>query len=187
MIHKQLIYTLADPNGYIKYVGKTTDASSRMSAHLRDKSNSPKGIWVRELKKQGKDPVMDIIDEETYIANGLYSTFNLETFYINLFTSWGFILFNKVGTPYNNKIIANKIKEGHKVNKDFRKLSKLKNLLSLNETLIKDSIKKLESLNKQRQNLIREKQEIESGNGFVSRAKLMEVERIIDDNEWLYG
>ena len=51
------IYSLSDPvTGKIRYVGKTTNAASRLRSHRNDRQHTHKGCWVRSLRAAGLWP-----------------------------------------------------------------------------------------------------------------------------------
>lgn len=86
------IYTLICPDtNLIKYVGKTFNPKARFYRHVsyetRDKSK--KGIWIKSLIKNGKKPIIEIIDD--------CDEFNWqekEIAYIKLYKSFGVKLLN---------------------------------------------------------------------------------------------
>lgn len=62
------IYALCDPDtGEIRYVGQTTDIERRYKQHLQviGKPNTYRKSWIQSLLKQGKEPVMRILEEAT--------------------------------------------------------------------------------------------------------------------------
>lgn len=58
------IYVLKCPlSGEVRYVGKTVmPLKTRLSQHLRDKSNSHKALWIRSLIEQELQPVIEAIE-----------------------------------------------------------------------------------------------------------------------------
>jgi len=86
------IYTLADNQGNIRYIGQTTNISQRYSAHCsRSKivKNTHKNNWIKQLLKQGLKPeleVIDFVDDTT--AN------DAEIYWISQLKCWGFKLTN---------------------------------------------------------------------------------------------
>lgn len=60
------IYTLSDPRtGSIRYVGKATDPTRRLSQHLRqraDQNMTPVREWVAGLALDGVKPVMSVVE-----------------------------------------------------------------------------------------------------------------------------
>jgi hypothetical protein len=59
------IYTLTDPRtNEIRYVGKANDVSQRYKAHLNRarKHQIHKSNWIKQLKKEGLKPIIDVID-----------------------------------------------------------------------------------------------------------------------------
>lgn len=59
------IYILKDPNTLeIKYIGKSNHPRKRYKQHLYHalKNNNKRDIWIRDLLKNNKKPLMEIID-----------------------------------------------------------------------------------------------------------------------------
>jgi hypothetical protein len=86
------IYTLTDPfTNLIRYVGKTKNFDQRRKNHLnrfRD-TNTHKRNWIASVKRKGKMPIMEIVDEVPE------STWHFwEKYWISQFKSWGFDLVN---------------------------------------------------------------------------------------------
>lgn len=89
---KVYIYTLTDPkDGSVKYIGKTFRLGRRLRDHLYEakKSNTPKNAWINKLLREGRKPILDIIDE-CYIKESN----DLEIYWISQFKTWGFELKN---------------------------------------------------------------------------------------------
>ncbi len=58
------IYALKDPIEHtIRYIGKTTNLSSRFSFHVNDKSKTHKVNWIKNLKNKNLLPYMEILEE----------------------------------------------------------------------------------------------------------------------------
>lgn len=58
-MNSDIIYALVDPrDDSIRYIGKTNSLKSRLSQHLKDKSNLNKYNWVQELKSLSLIPLM---------------------------------------------------------------------------------------------------------------------------------
>jgi hypothetical protein len=94
-VKKVFIYSLTDPNtGLIRYIGKTTNLRTRFRGHLyeaRNRVRNPhKCNWLINLLKEGKLPIMEVV-EETDSDNWM----NIEAYWIEQFTVWGFNLVNK--------------------------------------------------------------------------------------------
>lgn len=84
------IYTLNCPNtGLVRYVGKTNNPNIRLAAHLYKNTFGKKRSWILGLKKEGKKPTLNIIDEVPYCDWQFW-----EEHYIKLFKSCGANLFN---------------------------------------------------------------------------------------------
>lgn len=57
------IYALLHPDTLeVRYIGQTTDPSNRLRGHLSGKAKSYCGNWVRQLLREGKSPIMEIVD-----------------------------------------------------------------------------------------------------------------------------
>jgi len=92
------IYSLTDPrDGMVKYIGKSKNPEKRLKAHGLDSDSPDKYLWFLELKRENSCPTLDIID--TCDKEG--SNF-MENFYISLFVTWGFDLYNRVGNNQKN-------------------------------------------------------------------------------------
>lgn len=101
MASLKLIYTLSYPENNIRYVGATMRPLQRYTSHFYQNKDSPKYIWINGLRQQGKKPYLNIIDSQMVphsYDEGYNSFFSLEKFYISLFITWGFTLFNLAGT-----------------------------------------------------------------------------------------
>lgn len=60
----QSVYILADPRTKrIRYVGKSIDPDERHEQHIDDTSWTAKGRWIAELRSEGLEPVMVIVDD----------------------------------------------------------------------------------------------------------------------------
>jgi hypothetical protein len=58
------IYALVDPrNNRIRYIGKAIDIYKRLSQHLREKSDTRKGRWIKSLLASGHKPTLVILEE----------------------------------------------------------------------------------------------------------------------------
>lgn len=60
-----IVYTLVDPvTKIMHYVGYTSNQKNRLRRHcLGNEGTKEKQIWIRHLKKQGLNPIMEIIKE----------------------------------------------------------------------------------------------------------------------------
>ncbi len=69
------VYTLADPRGFVRYVGLTTSPlPRRLSTHVRDANSghaSGKAVWIRELLTAGYRPRIEALEEYEDRARGL--------------------------------------------------------------------------------------------------------------------
>jgi len=88
----KIIYILIDPrNGDVRYVGRTSDIIKRMSKHysVTTAVGTFKHEFVVELAAEGLRVDYEIIDEVPEEEGKFW-----ETFYTDLFRSWGFDLLN---------------------------------------------------------------------------------------------
>jgi len=87
------IYHLSDPDSNdIVYVGQTTNPYYRLIHHISDKrDNAEKHQWISSLKSKNKKPILTVLEA---VDSNLHPT-QREEYYINLYTSMGFKLFNK--------------------------------------------------------------------------------------------
>lgn len=101
------IYTLSCPlTGDVKYVGRSSSIDDRFKTHLLC-LNGEKKEWLDKLKSLGLKPIIEIVDPVEWWFE---SALEAEVFWIQMFQTWGFTLFNKVGKiKYykNNTIIIN--------------------------------------------------------------------------------
>lgn len=82
------IYGLLDPETKeVRYIGKSNRPQRRLIRHLREERNNHKCNWLKSLN--GSSPELIIIDE---VINSEWEFW--ESFYIELFRSWGFNLTN---------------------------------------------------------------------------------------------
>jgi len=87
------IYSLRDPiDNQIKYIGKANDIKFRFYTHTVNCNllkNTPKIQWIKSLKKQGLNPIIEEVD---CVDKNEWQFW--EIYYISLFRSWGFKLKN---------------------------------------------------------------------------------------------
>lgn len=114
------IYSLSDPNTLeIRYIGKANDLKYRFWAHLHeaknDLRNQHKCNWIKKLLKEGKKPIIDVIEEVSF-----ENWEECEKFWITQIKAWGFNLLNKTEggecgvISQNCKVaLANSKKRGH--------------------------------------------------------------------------
>lgn len=61
---KVFIYTLAHPiTDEVRYVGKTSRFKIRAKSHFATNENTPKGAWIKSLRKQGLTPKIEVLEE----------------------------------------------------------------------------------------------------------------------------
>jgi len=57
------VYLLIDPRDHrIRYVGKSTNPTARLAAHLRDRSTTRKANWLRTLTAAGLRPTLTVVE-----------------------------------------------------------------------------------------------------------------------------
>jgi group I intron endonuclease len=114
------IYTIADENGNIRYVGKSNNPQRRIHQHLREGKNSHKYNWLQSIKKRGFFPVVEILDE---VPVNDWETH--EIYWISQFKAWGFNLVNKCdgGIGPNGSIRSDKFKDNISKRQKDKKLS----------------------------------------------------------------
>lgn len=88
--HFATIYSLSCPITHnVRYIGKTYNIIRRIKEHLICNEKSYRVHWIKNLKKKGLTPSIDIIDVVPYDESNFW-----EQHYISLFKSWGFKLVN---------------------------------------------------------------------------------------------
>lgn len=133
------IYVLKDPDtNLVRYVGKTIlKPAYRFTQHLNDskKCKTHKDRWINKLSKEGKIPLLEIIDE----TDGDWVT--MEQSYIRLFKSIGCNLCNHsmggegafgVKRPLYQRVLQSEYMKKHSENWVINKISKEENRKHLN-------------------------------------------------------
>lgn len=87
------VYALIDPNGWVRYVGQSTEPVRRLGNHLLAGSQLVQG-WVRELAARGGAPRFVVLEQ---CARGLID--ERELMWIARFADAGAPLLNQVDTP----------------------------------------------------------------------------------------
>lgn len=119
------IYTLLDPNtNQVRYIGKSDNPNNRLKDHIKKCGNSVnhKNNWVLSLLKENKKPILEVVDVVPKEEWAFW-----ETYYIDLYKSWGFELTNtapggvggNLGSEVNEKI--SKSKKGFKHTEETKK------------------------------------------------------------------
>ncbi len=149
---KTYIYSLSFPEGNVRYVGKTNNPNERLNQHIyqakRNKYNSHKNNWIRELLDNGNKPILEIIEEVEYDKWE-----DCEKYWINQFKYWNFKLINineggnglKFHTEETRKLLSEQKKGLHlSINTEFKKgnVSLRKGVLINEETRLKISVSK---------------------------------------------
>lgn len=57
------IYALTDPDGAVRYVGKSANPRKRLSSHRHHTASAPVRAWISELRKLDEFPRMKILKE----------------------------------------------------------------------------------------------------------------------------
>jgi len=114
MKEKTYIYSLSFPEGNIRYIGKSDEPKKRLRSHIyeakRNKWNSYKNNWIRQLLAEGNKPIVNIIeevDDEKWAESEIY--------WIAQFKVWNFDLVNIAkggqGIKFYTEEIRKKISE----------------------------------------------------------------------------
>lgn len=106
-----IIYSLSDPfTEKIRYVGKCTNISKRFKEHLKEKSDTHKSHWIKNLIKLGENPIieeLDIVSEKDWEF--------WERYWISQIKSWGFSLTNATDGGEGGNIFGKLNKERKKI------------------------------------------------------------------------
>ncbi len=87
------IYALIDPrDDTVRYVGCAIDVDERLSGHIHDKSNTPKCLWLADLKQQGLLPRVEVLETGCSFSGA----FNREAYWIQKMLRSGAPLTNVV-------------------------------------------------------------------------------------------
>lgn len=84
------IYTIADENNNIRYVGKSNNPFIRIKRHLTEGKGTHKYNWLNSIIKRGFYPIVEILDEIPLDSWEIY-----EIYWISQFKAWGFDLINQ--------------------------------------------------------------------------------------------
>lgn len=108
---KVFIYTLAHPiSNEIRYVGKTTNLTKRLYAHINTRYKTPCSDWCKTIKKNNLLPLIEVLDivdiDQWEIA---------EIYWISQFKTWGFDLLNLEPGGFNkSKFTKEKLSKSRK-------------------------------------------------------------------------
>lgn len=87
---KTFIYALVCPDtNQPRYIGKSDFPVKRLRSHLLDKRITKRRLWFSCLNKNGKIPILEILDEVPFHQRVFW-----EKHYISLYKGWGFNLLN---------------------------------------------------------------------------------------------
>ena len=89
------IYSLCDPNTKeIRYIGKANNIQYRLWSHIHEAKNDLRNMhkcnWIKSLLKEGKKPIIEIIEE---VSVDYWK--DSEIYWISQLKAWGFNLINK--------------------------------------------------------------------------------------------
>lgn len=88
------IYTLSDPRtNSVRYVGRTKEPKTRYTAHITQHNDTARSAWIAELKADGLQPIMQIIDS----SDDKVTAREREQYWMNKFTDDGCELLNQTG------------------------------------------------------------------------------------------
>lgn len=95
----QYIYALADPHTKaIRYVGKTNNLERRYYQHCNTDEDTPKGVWIQDLRQEGYAPAMLLLEEVEHDSDVAFR----EKFWISVGEWQGWPLTN-VANPTGRK------------------------------------------------------------------------------------
>lgn len=111
---ENLIYGLRDPrNNVYCYIGKTTVGKSRPLSHLRNSHSSTVNDWVNEIRTNGFEPIVDVIEE----VENINDLTNREKYWIRYYLDINPNLLNEV--LYNGKYSINALSNDEKKSLEF--------------------------------------------------------------------
>lgn len=116
---KTFIYTIADEYGEIRYVGKSNNPKNRLYKHLTEKSNIHKYNWLKSIRKRGKMPIVEILEEVDLDDWEIH-----EIYWISQLRSWGFRLLNLTiggegGSEYKHTDSCKEVMRNKKLGKNL--------------------------------------------------------------------
>lgn len=95
------IYALIDPrDGKVFYIGRTSDMKHRLLKHnsVGTAKGTPKNVFIREIRAAGFRVTHIVLDEVNKSEGKFW-----ETFYTDLYRSWGFNLLNNLYHKMGNQ------------------------------------------------------------------------------------
>ena len=140
-----LIYSLTCPiNNDVRYIGATREhvgLKRRLTYHICDRFSSVnrKNNWIKKLFKLNKRPIIELVDIIPFSEWAFW-----ETYYISLFKSWGFRLYNIAPGGENPPMLIGKLNPnfGKKLSQKTRNKISKKLLGSIISKEIRNKISK---------------------------------------------
>lgn len=138
------IYALVGGESDIRYIGQTVNLKNRLSEHksLKCKKQEAKKRWVQELKNKNETLSMFVLEECSYLEADF-----LEKYYISLYKSWGFDLFNEQDggrKGFKNSVRLKKIAKDSLNNYRKTHSSYMKGKKHSKESILKMSVSRIE-------------------------------------------
>ena len=86
------VYALLDPRDQsIRYIGMSRQPEKRLREHMKDTNHKQKHAWLKELKAQGLEPIVKIVEKA---GKDRKQAFSRETYWIHHYLEQGALLFN---------------------------------------------------------------------------------------------
>lgn len=111
------IYALVNPStDKIFYIGATIDPYSRLMSHIytKDWGGTKKQVLIHNLVTQEIEPELLVLDE-CHISKADF----WESFYMDLYSSWGYELLQNKCIPYSTVESRNFLPDKHKENPKY--------------------------------------------------------------------
>lgn len=98
---KNIIYGLRDPrNDNYYYIGKSTVGESRPLSHLKQSHSDKVNEWVANIRKNGFEPQVDIIEE----IEDINKLVEREKYWVGIYSSTNPMILNEYLKPRKNNI-----------------------------------------------------------------------------------